>query len=117
MTPVASLLGIITILVAAWLLSTDRKNIPLKGSLSGFLTPQISFALLVLYVPAMGESVECSPGCGIWLTINYGQEGINSCWWPYEQRFRFSRLMFWASLPLFLCAYLWFCTTSVLCQK
>ncbi|WP_139685578.1 NupC/NupG family nucleoside CNT transporter [Vibrio tasmaniensis] len=71
----ASLLGIITILVAAWLLSTDRKNIPLRTVSLAFLL-QISFALLVLYVP-MGKEVLNAATGGVSSLINYGQEGIN----------------------------------------
>ena len=71
----ASLLGIITILVAAWLLSTDRKNIPLRTVSLAFLL-QISFALLVLYVPMGKEALNAAPGA-VSSLINYGQEGIN----------------------------------------
>ncbi|TKF68279.1 NupC/NupG family nucleoside CNT transporter [Vibrio sp. F13] len=71
----ASLLGIITILVAAWLLSTDRKNIPLRTVSLAFLL-QISFALLVLYVPMGKEALNVATGA-VSSLINYGQEGIN----------------------------------------
>lgn len=71
----ASLLGIITILVTAWLLSTDRKNIPLRTVSLAFLL-QISFALLVLYVP-MGKEVLNAATGAVSSLINYGQEGIN----------------------------------------
>ncbi|MCF7503358.1 NupC/NupG family nucleoside CNT transporter [Vibrio sp. L3-7] len=71
----ASLLGIITILVAAWLLSTDRKNIPLRTVSLAFLL-QITFALLVLYVP-MGKEVLNAATGAVSSLINYGQEGIN----------------------------------------
>ncbi|ARP37653.1 NupC/NupG family nucleoside CNT transporter [Vibrio syngnathi] len=71
----ASLLGIITILVAAWLLSTDRKNIPLRTVSMAFLL-QISFALLVLYVPMGKEALNAATGA-VSSLINYGQEGIN----------------------------------------
>ncbi|MEZ9433170.1 NupC/NupG family nucleoside CNT transporter [Vibrio lentus] len=71
----ASLLGIITILVAAWLLSTDRKNIPLRTASLAFLL-QISFALLVLYVPMGKEALNAATGA-VSSLINYGQEGIN----------------------------------------
>ncbi|EGU44442.1 NupC/NupG family nucleoside CNT transporter [Vibrio splendidus] len=71
----ASLLGIITILVAAWLLSTDRKNIPLRTVSLAFLL-QISFALLVLYVPMGKEALNTATGA-VSSLINYGQEGIN----------------------------------------
>lgn len=71
----ASLLGIITILVAAWLLSTDRKNIPLRTVSLAFIL-QISFALLVLYVPMGKEALNAATGA-VSSLINYGQEGIN----------------------------------------
>ncbi|WP_046224715.1 NupC/NupG family nucleoside CNT transporter [Vibrio sp. ECSMB14106] len=71
----ASLLGIITILVAAWLLSTDRKNIPLRTVSLAFLL-QISFALLVLYVPMGKEALNAATGA-VSSLINYGQEGVN----------------------------------------
>lgn len=71
----ASLLGIITILVAAWLLFTDRKNIPLRTVSLAFLL-QISFALLVLYVPMGKEALNAATGA-VSSLINYGQEGIN----------------------------------------
>ncbi|WP_102296754.1 NupC/NupG family nucleoside CNT transporter [Vibrio cyclitrophicus] len=71
----ASLLGIITILVAAWLLSTDRKNIPLRTVSLAFLL-QVTFALLVLYVP-MGKEVLNAVTGAVSSLINYGQEGIN----------------------------------------
>ncbi|MEZ9398893.1 NupC/NupG family nucleoside CNT transporter [Vibrio splendidus] len=71
----ASLLGIISILVTAWLLSTDRKNIPLRTVSLAFLL-QISFALLVLYVP-MGKEVLNAATGAVSSLINYGQEGIN----------------------------------------
>ncbi|PTP91274.1 NupC/NupG family nucleoside CNT transporter [Vibrio splendidus] len=71
----ASLLGIITILVTAGLLSTDRKNIPLRTVSLAFLL-QISFALLVLYVP-MGKEVLNAATGAVSSLINYGQEGIN----------------------------------------
>ncbi|MEZ8702072.1 NupC/NupG family nucleoside CNT transporter [Vibrio cyclitrophicus] len=71
----ASLLGIITILVSAWLLSTDRKNIPLRTVSLAFLL-QVTFALLVLYVP-MGKEVLNAATGAVSSLINYGQEGIN----------------------------------------
>ncbi|NOH19855.1 NupC/NupG family nucleoside CNT transporter [Vibrio cyclitrophicus] len=71
----ASLLGIITILVAAWLLSTDRKNIPLRTVSLAFLL-QVTFALLVLYIP-MGKEVLNAATGAVSSLINYGQEGIN----------------------------------------
>ena len=71
----ASLIGILAILVTAWLLSTDRKNIQIRTVSLAFLL-QISFALLVLYVP-MGKEVLNSVTGAVSHLINYGQEGIN----------------------------------------
>ena len=70
----ASLIGIITLLVIAWLLSTDRKNIQLRTVSLAFLL-QVSFALLVLYVP-MGKDVLNGVTGAVSSLINYGQEGI-----------------------------------------
>ncbi|MGR5555069.1 NupC/NupG family nucleoside CNT transporter [Vibrio fortis] len=69
-----SLIGIITLLVIAWLLSTDRKNIQLRTVSLAFLL-QVSFALLVLYVP-MGKDVLNGVTGAVSSLINYGQEGI-----------------------------------------
>ncbi|MBE4592523.1 transporter [Vibrio navarrensis] len=69
-----SLLGIVAILVVAWLLSTNRKNIRLKTVLLAFCL-QVVFALLVLYVPAGKNALNTVTGAVSGL-INYGQEGI-----------------------------------------
>ncbi|WFB49086.1 NupC/NupG family nucleoside CNT transporter [Vibrio coralliilyticus] len=69
-----SILGIIAILVLAWLLSTNRKNINLKTVSLAFAL-QITFALLVLYVPAGKEVLNNVTGA-VSNLINYGQEGI-----------------------------------------
>ncbi|WP_299017919.1 NupC/NupG family nucleoside CNT transporter [uncultured Photobacterium sp.] len=70
-----SLLGIATILFFAWLLSTDRRNIPLKTVSLAFAL-QVIFALLVLYVPAGKEALNAVTGT-VSSVINYGQEGIS----------------------------------------
>lgn len=70
-----SLLGIVTILLFAWLLSKDRRNIPLK-TVSLALGLQVAFALLVLYVPAGKETLNTVTGT-VSSVINYGQEGIS----------------------------------------
>ncbi|GAB3534470.1 transporter [Photobacterium proteolyticum] len=70
-----SLLGIVTILLFAWLLSKDRRNIPLK-TVSLALGLQVAFALLVLYVPAGKEALNTVTGT-VSSVINYGQEGIS----------------------------------------
>ncbi|RTZ15804.1 NupC/NupG family nucleoside CNT transporter [Vibrio aquaticus] len=69
-----SILGIVAILFVAWLLSTNRKRINLKTVSLAFAL-QISFALLVLYVPA-GKDVLNSVTGAVSNLINYGQEGI-----------------------------------------
>ncbi|MGF1728864.1 NupC/NupG family nucleoside CNT transporter [Photobacterium kasasachensis] len=70
-----SLLGIVTILLFAWLLSKDRRNIPLK-TVSLALGLQVAFALLVLYVPTGKEALNTVTGT-VSSVINYGQEGIS----------------------------------------
>lgn len=69
-----SILGIVAILALAWLLSTNRKNINLKTVSLAFAL-QITFALLVLYVPAGKEVLNNVTGA-VSNLINYGQEGI-----------------------------------------
>lgn len=69
-----SILGVVAIFVFAYLLSTDRKNINLRtvGLAFGL---QITFALLVLYVPAGKEALNTFTQ-GVSSVIDYGQEGI-----------------------------------------
>ncbi|MDA0147055.1 NupC/NupG family nucleoside CNT transporter [Vibrio sp. LaRot3] len=69
-----SILGIVAILLTAWLLSTNRKNINFKTVSLAFAL-QIVFALLVLYVPAGKEALNNVTGA-VSNLINYGQEGI-----------------------------------------
>ncbi|MCG6271328.1 NupC/NupG family nucleoside CNT transporter [Vibrio vulnificus] len=69
-----SLLGIVAILLFAWLLSTNRKNIRLKTVGLAFAL-QVAFALLVLYVPAGKNALNGVTGA-VSNLINYGQEGI-----------------------------------------
>ncbi|WP_341661908.1 NupC/NupG family nucleoside CNT transporter [Vibrio sp.] len=69
-----SILGIFAILAIAWLLSTDRKNINLRTVSLAFVL-QVTFALLVLYVPAGKEALN-SVTQAVSNLINYGQEGI-----------------------------------------
>ena len=71
----SSLIGVGAILVIAWLLSTDRKNIRLRTVGLAFAL-QVVFALLVLYVPA-GKEVLNTVTQSVSNLINYGQEGIN----------------------------------------
>ncbi|ENM5901292.1 NupC/NupG family nucleoside CNT transporter [Vibrio mimicus] len=70
----SSLLGMGAILLIAWLLSTNRKNINLR-TVSLALLLQIFFALLVLYVPAGKDALNNVTGAVSQL-INYGQDGI-----------------------------------------
>lgn len=69
-----SILGVVAIFIFAYLLSTDRKNINLRtvGLAFGL---QITFALLVLYVPAGKEALNTFTQ-GVSSVIDYGQEGI-----------------------------------------
>ncbi|MCU7995814.1 NupC/NupG family nucleoside CNT transporter [Shewanella glacialipiscicola] len=69
-----AILGMISILFFAWLLSVNRKNIPYRTVILA-LGLQILFALLVLYVPA-GKSVLQSVTAGVSSVIAYGNEGI-----------------------------------------
>jgi len=69
-----SILGIVAILFLAWLLSTNRKSINVKTVSLAFAL-QVTFALLVLYVPA-GKEVLNSVTGAVSNLINYGQEGI-----------------------------------------
>ncbi|GAM54112.1 nucleoside permease nupC [Vibrio ishigakensis] len=69
-----SILGVVAIFIFAYLLSTDRKKINLRtvGLAFGL---QITFALLVLYVPAGKEALNTFTQ-GVSSVIDYGQEGI-----------------------------------------
>ncbi|MFD2179054.1 NupC/NupG family nucleoside CNT transporter [Veronia pacifica] len=71
----SSLLGIPAILFMAWLLSTDRKNIPFR-MVTTALAIQVVFALLVLYVPA-GKAALDAVTRGVSSVVSYGQQGIN----------------------------------------
>ncbi|MCG6289862.1 NupC/NupG family nucleoside CNT transporter [Vibrio vulnificus] len=66
--------GLVAILLFAWLLSTNRKNIRLKTVGLAFAL-QVAFALLVLYVPAGKNALNGVTGA-VSNLINYGQEGI-----------------------------------------
>ncbi|MDR9829350.1 NupC/NupG family nucleoside CNT transporter [Vibrio sp. FNV 38] len=70
-----SLLGIFAILAFACSISTDRKNINIRTVGLAFLL-QISFALLVLYVPA-GKNALNIVTSGVSGIIDYGQEGLS----------------------------------------
>ena len=70
-----SLLGVIAIFAFAYLNSTDRKNIQLKTVSLAFLL-QVTFALLVLYVPAGKNALNLVTNA-VSGVIDYGQEGLN----------------------------------------
>ncbi|MDN3609552.1 NupC/NupG family nucleoside CNT transporter [Vibrio ostreicida] len=70
-----SILGIVAVLVVAWLFSTNRQTINLKTVLLAFGL-QVGFALLVLYVP-WGKEALNSVTSVVSNLINYGQEGIS----------------------------------------
>jgi CNT family concentrative nucleoside transporter len=70
-----SILGIIAIIFTAFMCSNNRRNIPVRTVVLAF-TLQVSFALLVLYVPAGKEALN-GFSVGVSNVINYGQEGIN----------------------------------------
>lgn len=69
-----SILGMVVILITAYLLSTNRKNIPLR-TVSLALSLQILFAVLVLYVPA-GKQALFGVSQVVSGIIDYGQQGI-----------------------------------------
>ncbi len=69
-----SILGMVVILATAYLLSTNRKNIPLR-TVSLALSLQILFAVLVLYVPA-GKQALFGVSQVVSGVIDYGQQGI-----------------------------------------
>lgn len=69
-----SILGMVVILTTAYLLSTNRKNIPLR-TVSLALSLQILFAVLVLYVPA-GKQALFGVSQVVSGIIDYGQQGI-----------------------------------------
>ena len=70
-----SILGIIVILLTAYLFSNDRRNIPLR-TVSLAFTLQITFAFIVLYFPA-GKDALNGFSAGVSNVIDYGQEGIS----------------------------------------
>lgn len=69
-----SMLGIVSILFVAWLLSTNRNKINYRTVSLAFAL-QITFALLVLYIPAGKDALNSVTGA-VSNLINYGQEGI-----------------------------------------
>lgn len=70
-----ALIGVMAIFSLAFLLSTDRRNIPVKTVAWAFAL-QVSFALLVLYVPT-GKSALNGVSQSVASIIDYGQVGIS----------------------------------------
>ncbi|MCG7497513.1 NupC/NupG family nucleoside CNT transporter [Vibrio sp. Of7-15] len=70
-----ALIGVMAIFSFAFLLSTDRRNIPVKTVAWAFAL-QVSFALLVLYVPT-GKSALNAISQSVASIIDYGQVGIS----------------------------------------
>lgn len=70
-----ALIGVMAIFSLAFLLSTDRRNIPVKTVAWAFAL-QVSFALLVLYVPT-GKSALNAISQSVASIIDYGQVGIS----------------------------------------
>ncbi|MCW8331270.1 NupC/NupG family nucleoside CNT transporter [Photobacterium sp. SDRW27] len=70
-----AVLGIFALLVLAWLLSVDKKRIPVKMVATAFLL-QVLFALLVLYVPAGKAALEAISN-GVTYVTDYGKEGLS----------------------------------------
>lgn len=70
-----AIFGIIVLLFLAWLISVDRKRIPLRMVSVAFLL-QVLFALLVLYVPAGKSALQAIAG-GVTYVTDYGNEGLS----------------------------------------
>lgn len=75
MDTLISLLGIVVLLLIAFLLSNNKKAINVRTVL-GALAFQIGIGALILYVPA-GREVLLSAAKGVSAIINYGTDGIN----------------------------------------
>lgn len=70
-----SLLGIVVLLLIAFLLSNNKKAINFR-TVAGALAFQIGIGALILYVP-MGRTALLSAAEGVNAVINYGNDGIN----------------------------------------
>ena len=75
MDTLISLLGIVVLLLIAFLLSNNKKAINFRTVL-GALTFQIGIGALILYVPAGREALLAAAN-GVSAVINYGNDGIN----------------------------------------
>lgn len=75
MDSLMSILGIIVLLVIAFLLSNNKKAINYRTVL-GALVIQIGIGALILYVPA-GRNALLATAEGVQKVINYGNDGIN----------------------------------------
>ena len=74
MQPLMSVIGIVTLLAIAFLLSTDRSAINRRTVLTAF-TLQISIAALILFVPQGSGFLDVIVR-GVQHVINYGNDGI-----------------------------------------
>ncbi|HIF9183148.1 TPA: NupC/NupG family nucleoside CNT transporter [Photobacterium damselae] len=70
-----AVLGIFVLILLAWIISTDRKRIPIKMVSLAFLM-QVLFALFVLYVP-VGKTILQSITHGITYVTDYGKDGLS----------------------------------------
>jgi CNT family concentrative nucleoside transporter len=74
MQPFMSLIGVVTLLAIAFMLSTDRSSINRRTVLTAF-TLQISIAALILFVPQGSGFLDVIVR-GVQHVINYGNDGI-----------------------------------------
>ncbi len=70
-----AVLGIFVLILLAWIISTDRKRIPIKIVSLAFLM-QVLFALFVLYVP-VGKTILQSITHGVTYVTDYGKDGLS----------------------------------------
>lgn len=75
-----SLLGIVLLLVAAWLLSANRKAINLR-TVAGALAIQITVGAFVLYLP-LGRDILAMMATGVSHILTYSQAGIDFLFGP-----------------------------------
>jgi CNT family concentrative nucleoside transporter len=79
-----SLIGIATLFLIAWLLSTDRKRINLRTVATAFGL-QVTMAALILYVPG-GDTVLTAVANAIQSVIDYANVGIRFVFGPLGER-------------------------------
>src|SRR5262245_30300258 len=84
MTIIMSLVGIATLFLIAWLLSTDRKHINLRTVATAFGL-QVTMAALILYVPG-GGTVLNAVASAIQNVIDYANVGIRFLFGPLGER-------------------------------